>query len=92
MAAGKNTEYKTMDIAMATFLVMQGHSPLRCEKIDGDKFAVMIFDATDRGFYDNVNLYHSGDALVEPRTWQDRFASVRDRLMNAAGKTPRRAR
>jgi serine/threonine-protein kinase RIO1 len=93
MAAGKqkNQEYKTRDIAMATFLCMQGHESLRCEKIDGDKFAVMIFKTNPELFAD-VDLYHSGDARVEPRAWQDKFASVRENLMEAAGKMSRRGR
>jgi hypothetical protein len=85
-------EFKTRDMAMAAYLVMLGHEEVRCEQIDGDSFAVMVFDMDDEELMDDVDVYHAGEARVEPKHFQQKITLVREQLKEAAGRTSRRGR
>jgi hypothetical protein len=80
-------EFKTRDMAMAAYLVLNDHEPLRCEQIEGDSFAVMVFDMDDEELMDRVDVYHAGEARVEPKHFQQKVTLVRERLKEAAGRS-----
>ena len=80
-------EYKTQDMTCAAYLMMQGFDPLRCEEVDGDTFAAMFFDLDDEGLMDEVDVFHAGEARVEPKAFQRKIAIARTQLREAAEST-----
>lgn len=80
-------EFRTTDLALAAYLCVEGHRFLRIERNNGSQFATIIFDGDDE-LGSDVEDYKSGNALVEPLTFQKKVHWLRNK-MNPNGRKPR---
>lgn len=82
-------EYRTDDMALATLLRGQGLA-YRLERL-GYRKAVWIFRYTDDETFDNIlDEYIDHSAKVEPRTFVQELAQVREELFAFLGEPERR--
>lgn len=83
MSRETDQEFRTKDMALAAFLLVEGYPFLRCEKVRRG-LAEMIFDCDD-DLGAAVEEYKTGSATVEPRMFVAKIAFVRTKLREAAG-------
>lgn len=72
-------EFRTTDMALAAYLCCEGHRFLRIEGNRGTHIVTIIFDADDDLVVD-VEEYQSGNALVEPLTFQKKVYWLRNKI------------
>lgn len=74
-------EWRTYELALATFLCLKEHSLKRIEwEAEGDTFSCFFyFDDTD-SLHDDVEDYLGGEALVDPSKFTRQFANLKRRM------------
>lgn len=74
-------ELKTRDLALTTFLKLEGHAPARLELIQGGErpFAIWVFER-NASLEALINDYENGNAQVEPLAFTRETRSTRDEL------------
>jgi hypothetical protein len=71
--------YRTDDMAMATFLKMEGHSPQQIGFLENDDNCYWWFRIND-DLTDAVDCFNDGEASVEPREWARNFHNTRKQM------------
>lgn len=81
-SAAKTAEFRTADLALATFLSLNGRS-FRLHRVD-DRTAHFIFESVTQDEEDSlkmlVHLANTKRARVEPYAWMREVGSVRGQL------------
>jgi Domain of unknown function (DUF5659) len=75
------SEYRTSDLALCAFLLLDGHRFREIEKVS-EQQAVMVFEDGDE-LIEAVREYETGNAEVEPRDFLRKVAFVRNRMRDA---------
>jgi hypothetical protein len=73
-----NRTLRTSDLALATFMNLQGHRHLRLEMVDR-RSACWVFSPTEAASV-SWEVYQDGDAGVEPLAYSRKLREVRDEL------------
>lgn len=71
-------ELRTSDLALATFLNLDGHSHTALEMLD-KRAAVWVFNGNGE-VHAAAEAYHDGTATVDPRVFMQEVREVRDEL------------
>lgn len=79
-------EFRTTDMALAAYLCVEGHRFLRIERKHGTSIATIVFDGDDQLGVD-VEEYQSGNALVEPLTFQKKVYWLRNKIHKVTNST-----
>lgn len=69
-------EFSTNDMAMATYLRMEGHPVQRCEWPADEESCLWFFYATE-SLMISFNDFTGGTALVEPRRYNREFGATK---------------
>lgn len=80
----QETEFKTPDMALAAFLLMEGFRHVRIEVSNGNgRSTAQVVFSTEPELHGAVEDYELGQGEVEPRDFMRKVAFVRNRMKDA---------